>query len=1268
MPVPADIRRRTRACLTDDGASPTETASALLDAFVSDSPYTDALADAIVEIARAHPGVVGTLLPELDSYVVEGVEADRVYRAEAVALAFDLVAVDPTAADPISDLVAVVHDTSFDNWDLDALLISLAASNPQFLADNVEVLVDSGSSGQTLRPSRGWALARAHRTDPEAFAPVRESLRADLASTDADRRTALERVGAIGLAVPALVAPLVPDVVDAARSTADESRVAALDALGHVVGTESRTDDRYGNPLTDPPSSVFDAFDTALEDSDPDVVAGAATAYARAVAHDEARRDPVFDALLDRLATAEDPTVRAAYLDALDSLSRTVDGEHSVAPLVAAATPPNPPEERETALRALGRVSVPADERDDVERAFVDGLSAAAEGVRRAAADGTGDWLTDDPSTPLVDALAEATRDDSQFVREDALEALAATGDGADPVRTALAARLDDPDTVEVAATTAARLGAGDVVETLVDRVADAFTAGADDETPADPTAYAAGHHLTDAQSALADALAAVAGEAPGLLAPHAERLLDLRDDAEAVDSHRLAEAVAAVAAETPDALRAHAERIERELDEGAREPDAGHLLDARLAVGAVDDAVVERAVERYDAPALAPALARLEERDPLLALRVLSDLTTRLRVDDDHLSVGWWIHELPPLGTADKRVAAVAVDFWERLLGADDDWLRWDGAKALADLADFDSQVVEDSVPALVDALDDWNRHVPQWAVTALGHAGDDAVRSAVEPFTSHPDAPVRDAAATALDRLDASSDGESNASPPSARTLSADDPLERALAAYDAGEAADDAPVDDLRACLDDDEPLVRRWAVRALGAVGEADPDAVAPYADALATRLNDPDDATRAYAVRAFDRLADADPTLLADAVEPLVDCLTVPSVAVRVPALETLARAPPADLAAVPDAPGTVLSFFGEDAFTHVTTRAATLVSVVAAGDPAALVGHLDELTDELGWSAVRNAVALVARDHPDAVGRYEDELAEAKNDVYVRRALARVGSDQYLDCLRDSPNSLEAEVETFVAFVRSTPRQSSRASAVQVASGVTMSDPALAGEVVRALGEGLDSTDPAVRKRVASALAEAASAFDHSSPVGEFVPALVDLTDDDRWEVRGQAMRAVEAALAAGAVADDAVGALTDAALERLDDDHAEVRRRAASILGNLPESTHERHDVVDRAFSALDADDVGRQRGGALAVGSVAVAAGRHADAVDALTDAVEAADPWVRRNAIEGLETVVTDGFDADAVREVMRAARDDPNPSVREAAEAALDGFEG
>jgi hypothetical protein len=59
-----------------------------------------------------------------------------------------------------------------------------------------------------------------------------------------------------------------------------------------------------------------------------------------------------------------------------------------------------------------------------------------------------------------------------------------------------------------------------------------------------------------------------------------------------------------------------------------------------------------------------------------------------------------------------------------------------------------------------LIEALDDWNSHVPEWSLRTLGRVGDGTVRSAIEPFTAHPRFEVRNAAETAGQRLDAARD----------------------------------------------------------------------------------------------------------------------------------------------------------------------------------------------------------------------------------------------------------------------------------------------------------------------------------------------------------------------------------------------------------------------------------------------------------------------------------------------------------------------------
>ncbi|WP_311173743.1 HEAT repeat domain-containing protein [Halobellus ordinarius] len=764
MLTPDEIVHRKRACIDDDGSDQaTETATALVEQVVNGEAFRAVAADATREIARERPEVVAEILPRVSTWVLDGLERqDAVYRQTGVVLALDLARIDPASAGAISDLLGAAEEVGFDEWAIEAFLIAMGRRNPEFLAGELEILTDPEYEGQTVRPQRGWAIARAHRTDPTAFEPVVESLRDDLTGSTTDQQAALERLGQLGLVAPEMVESAVPEIVALADADDEQLRSAAVSALGRIAGTETWTDAPFGVPWDGADTDLFETITKTLDASAQSVVAAAATSLARAAAHRGDRRERAIERLLDRLSTADAESVRVALLQALQRLTEaeTID-PNAVDLLTAAAAPAQPIDERKAALRVLGRIAPGSTAEASIEQALAEGARADATAVQREAIDAIADRLgrRDEPSPELRKTLVSATRDDDRLVREDAFEALARAGDTAG-VRASLIGRLDDPDSAEMVAETACRLEAAPVVEVLVDRFVGAFESFQADEAADGPTPYSSDAHLTDRQKALLDGLVVVAREYPTSISPSVERLVDVLIDEDTPETHNLPRALAAVAAADPGAVRPFAASLGGQLLGEGRQPDAGFLLDALLAVGAVDDRMIERVIGDYEAKALAPAVVRLASLRPLFALRIATELEHEIRAVDDHFAVNWWIHELGELGSADVRVAPLTMELCRLALEAGDDWVRWDGAEAFAVIAADHPRWVRSYVPELIEALDDWNSHVPEWSLRALGRVGDGTVRSAIEPFTAHPRTEVRNAAETAGQRLDAPGD----------------------------------------------------------------------------------------------------------------------------------------------------------------------------------------------------------------------------------------------------------------------------------------------------------------------------------------------------------------------------------------------------------------------------------------------------------------------------------------------------------------------------
>jgi hypothetical protein len=503
----------------------------------------------------------------------------------------------------------------------------------------------------------------------------------------------------------------------------------------------------------------------------------------------------------------------------------------------------------------------------------------------------------------------------------------------------------------------------------------------------------------------------------------------------------------------------------------------------------------------------------------------------------------------------------------------------------------------------------------------------------------------------------------------------LGADDLVTRALAADAAGriiprhDCDAGAVVDALGARLDDPDPAVRRWAARSLGRVGAAT-DGDVPTAE-LTACLHDGDPVTRSYVLRALCRLAEADPDRLRDAVDAAVRALDDPDDAVRANAASTLALAPPEALTNVPAAPDHVVARFDDWAVEDRTV--ATLIGTLAEGDPAALRGRLDELVEQLHHPAVCYAVACVAARDPDAVRAVEDELVDADGNVFVRCALARIHSEHFPSRLRDElsrrPEALAEELATVVEYAVTAPTRERRRAVVEAVAETMGWRSTSLEPLFRRLVDALSWSEPGVRKNAAEAIRwlveeRDADADADADIVGAALPALLDRATADDWEVRSQALGAVEALVTAGWASVD-VASVADVATRALGDDHGRARRRAARILGSLPDDRAA--DTYDGLVARRDTADLLARRGVTLALGHVAPAAGRNAEALTALDSAFTADDPWVRRNAVESA-TLIAEALDdpervervlasvSYPVRDTVRRTLSDRNPVVR------------
>jgi hypothetical protein len=773
MHSPADIVRQKRDCLdAADAERVRETALRFVEQLLTEGAYAGQLRAAVEDIAEAHPDVVADVLPQLDDHVVEALSApDRHYPRTVARLALQLARIDPDAAPLIGGLLHEVVAVSADDWRVESFLIAIAGSNPAFLADELDVLLDAPQEHETVRTQRAWALARAYRLDPDSFGdPIAERRAALTGDVDPDRRVAaLDDLGKVGIAAPEAVTAAVPDIVSLAEAGDESVRVAALEALGWIGGGEWWGGEWFGLSVDLDPAA-FEALEAGVDAATPAVATTAAKAYVGAAAGDGRRRDRAVSHLFARLATADDDAVTSAVVTGLARLtgeSDIVEAE-AVERLLAVASASESDDSRATALRLLGRVDPSLGDRAAVERTLVAAMDAESNPVRRGAIDGAAGVCSrqSEPAPAIVNGLVEAATAGAA-TRQSAFRALG-NAPTTDAVVDVLCAGLDDSSYADAAAGAACELGAEGVVATLVARLVDAH-GGTDRPESVEADEYRYHSHLDDESEALLDALDEVTDRAPELLVPHAEALIGIVADASTPDGHALTRAVATLATRAPERVEPFAEQLTRRLDD-ARMADVGYLLDALLAVGSPDDRTLVRVVIETDADTLGVAGARLADRNPAHGLTLLSTLENDLRFRDFHHSVEQWIHELGDIATGDVRVSSAALDLCRLALNSGDDWIRSDGAAALARVAETHPERVVTERPTLRAALDDVDRHVPRGALAALGRVGTETDRSLVATFEAHPRPALRDAAAAALSEFDteaAAADGPDPSGP---------------------------------------------------------------------------------------------------------------------------------------------------------------------------------------------------------------------------------------------------------------------------------------------------------------------------------------------------------------------------------------------------------------------------------------------------------------------------------------------------------------------
>jgi HEAT repeat protein len=394
------------------------------------------------------------------------------------------------------------------------------------------------------------------------------------------------------------------------------------------------------------------------------------------------------------------------------------------------------------------------------------------------------------------------------------------------------------------------------------------------------------------------------------------------------------------------------------------------------------------------------------------------------------------------------------------------------------------------------------------------------------------------------------------------------------------------------------------------------------------------------------------------------------------------------RVPPETLTAVPDVGGRLHAGLETD---WDVLDGGALVTVLAMSDPTVLRGHVDAVV-ETARSNAAPALARLAAVDSDAVAPHEETVADW-DGAAARRTLARLGSEHYPETIDErlpdrsgrvseaDRDTARAELEPVVEFLVATTEPEERAAALEAVAPVTAAEPALGEDILTALVDELDAADTGPRQHAAAAVAEVVRTLPLPDAAellgGTAFPALLAAASDDDWAVRSQAVQAVRAVLEAtpeAATETDDPERLVEGLVARLGDEHDWTRRHAANALARLPATVRWSTEVPRRLY-ALGGEPGAAARGATLALAAVTVADSTHGAGLDRIADGLDTSDPWVRRNALQGVRRVVADARDshddervaalvADCsgplpLRDRVRALAGADNPAVRAAA---------
>jgi len=1047
------------------------TAGRLTDQLVNSQTYDRYIIDALVELSAEHPYVVEAVIDRLVDHVLQGTDLDanaRVYRHGVAHLALDLATSVPDTADRTIELIQTIDELEMDEYVLDEFFLQMSERNTTVLVEILDILLKPDDVYSHVRPERGRALVRGVQTDPALLDEPIQELRSDFPS-----KRSLEQLGNIGLVVPEGVEPTVPEIIEA--TTADDAavRAAAIEALGLIGGTTSRTEDRYGNPLSSS-TAIFEALESGLDDTSQDVSEAAANALVRAVAEDDRLRERAIDALLQTVETLDSRTDRyGTVLCAVDSLADESQlPEQAAASLIEGLGNTDTPETIEDILKLLGQVNATETHQERIEHELIDGLKTDDRHIQQGAAMGAGAWLAHRSSVAdgLVAALAEVTTSDAYSIRDDAFKALG-KADRRDRILDAIEGGIGQYRNGQAVGEAIVALEADSVVESVLDRFeAICLQCSTEPEVETSSSAF------SKEQTALTNTLNTIASTAPKMLTPHTDRLVNVvTEDPGGCEklSASVANAFSALTEVSPESVRPHLSVLRDCLLSNPDRPGAGKLLNVLLISSAAEPMVIDSVAETISGQALSPALCRLSYEDPVTVLRAISEFAVEIWFDDDHMHVGGWLHAIDELGTADVRVHGPTLDLYAHALTADDHWVQVDGGADLAITANSYSQRVDRFSPLFARELAGNSDYVTTWLLRSLGWTGTNATNATVDAYRSHPGSASREAAEEASRRLTGdepdSSDAESSldkvetamwrvtlSNGPIPATVSSDgdsrskffavlfaslqhpDDRVRTRARATVREITEegdlpntselnDEAIDDLRVLgpfFTDDDPVVRALAVYTAGsAAGTHDDHVIAAVIDRLKPALQDKEFVVQRWAIRALGVYAQQCPDAVGKVVPTLTALLDRVDSTTRTYIVRTLASLADEDPALVEPAADALVQTLDDS---NEATQFGALNALVRLS-PSTLVSHPRVVTKALSAAEHGNPsinqlgadlIAVVSEGDPDILRNHVEEIVDSYGGNSIRRALANIASESpelvtpYADTLADGTNDI----------------------------------------------------------------------------------------------------------------------------------------------------------------------------------------------------------------------------------------------------------------